>query len=69
MPNLLKKDSSEFLGQVKSIVDELARTGCLGKHDEYVDAILEGLPQEYAPVISVTKSTFETPPIIGSRCS
>nr|KYP70494.1 putative ATP-dependent DNA helicase recQ [Cajanus cajan] len=33
------------------------------KIEEYVDAVLEGLPQEYAPVVSVTESKFVTPPI------
>jgi len=43
----------EFLGKIKNIADELAGIGCPVKPDEYVDAIFEGLPQDYEPVISV----------------
>jgi len=53
----------EFLGQIKVIVNELTGIGCLIKPDECIDAILEGLPQDYAMVISVIESKFETPPI------
>jgi len=51
VPTLENKTMGEFLGQIKSI-------RCLVKHDEYVNAILEGLPQKYAPVISVIESKF-----------
>jgi len=61
---LENKSMREFLGQIKNIADELARIGCLVKLDEYVDAILEGLPQDYTPVISVIESKFETLPIM-----
>jgi len=58
------KTMREFLGQSKSIAVELAGIGCPVKHDEYVDAILDGLLQEYALVVFVIESKFETPPII-----
>jgi len=53
----------ECLGHIKSIVDDLTGTGCPVKHDEHVDAILEGLSLDYAVIISVIDSKFETPPI------
>jgi len=54
----------EFLGQIKNIVDELDGIGCPVKPYEYVDVILEGLPQDYTPVISLIESKFETSPTI-----
>ena len=53
----------EFLRQIKAIVDELAGIGCGVKAYEYFDAILEGFPQDYAPMIFIIESKFETPPI------
>jgi len=60
----------EFLRQIKAIVDELAGIGCGVKADEYVDDILEGFPQDYAPVISIIESKFEMPPLmeVGHFC-
>nr|KYP50321.1 hypothetical protein KK1_027896 [Cajanus cajan] len=57
------KTMREFLSQIKNIADELAGVGHPVPLDEYVDAILEGLPQDYAPVVSVIESKFATPPI------
>nr|KYP46943.1 hypothetical protein KK1_031425 [Cajanus cajan] len=53
----------EFLTQIKNITDELAGVGSLMSLEEYVDVVLEGLPQEYAPVVSIIESKFITPPI------
>nr|KYP67039.1 Retrovirus-related Pol polyprotein from transposon TNT 1-94 [Cajanus cajan] len=53
----------DFLTQIKTIADELAGVGSPVSLEEYVDAVLEGLPQEYAPVVSVIESKFVTPPI------
>ena len=61
--SLYGKTMREFLSQIKNIVDELAGVGNPVPHEEHVDAILEGLPQDYAPVISVIESKFETPPV------
>nr|KYP54940.1 hypothetical protein KK1_001141 [Cajanus cajan] len=52
----------DFLTQIKTIADELAGVGN-PMSLEYVDVVLEGLPQEYAPVVSVIESKFVTPPI------
>nr|KYP59280.1 hypothetical protein KK1_014712 [Cajanus cajan] len=53
----------DFLTQIKNIADELVGVGSAVSLEEYVDAVLEGLPQEYAPVVSVIESKFVTPPI------
>ena len=58
------KTMREFLSQIKNIVDELAHVDNPVPHEEHVDAILEGLPHDYAPVISVIESKFETPPVV-----
>ena len=57
------KAMDEYLHKIKGYVDELADVGVLVRHEEYVDAILEGLPSDYAPVISVIKSKKRTPSI------
>nr|KYP43533.1 hypothetical protein KK1_035007 [Cajanus cajan] len=49
---------SEFLSQIKNIADKLAGVGNLVPHEEYVDAILEGLLKDYAPVVSIIESKF-----------
>nr|KYP69844.1 hypothetical protein KK1_009050 [Cajanus cajan] len=57
------KSMHEFLTQIKNIANELARVGNHVSLEEYVDAVLEGLPQKYAPVVSVIESKFITHPI------
>lgn len=57
------KSICEFLNHIKSIVDELAGIGNPVQREEYVDAILEGLPQEFASAISVIESKFDSPSI------
>ena len=37
-------------------MDELAGVGALVRHEEYVDALLEGLLSDYASVVSVIES-------------
>ena len=51
----------EYLHKIKGYVDELADVGVPVRHKEYVDAILEGLPSDYASVISVIESKKRTP--------
>jgi len=48
-----------FSLQIKSNADELVGIGCPIKHVEYVDAILEGLVQEYAPIISIIEKHIQ----------
>nr|KYP44909.1 hypothetical protein KK1_033590 [Cajanus cajan] len=55
------KSMREFLTQIKNIIDELTRVGSPMSLEEYVDVVLEGLPEEYAPVVSVIESKFITP--------
>ena len=38
------KSIEEYLRKIKGYVDELADVGVLVCHEEYVDALLEGLP-------------------------
>ena len=53
------KSIEEYLCKIKGYFDELVR------HEEYVDALLEGLPSDYTPVISVIESKKRTPSIAG----
>ena len=57
------KTMREFLSQIKTIADEIAGVGNPIPLEEHVDAILEGLSQDYASVISVMESKFTTPPV------
>jgi len=57
------KKMDEYLHKIKSYVDELAGVGVPIRHEEHVDAILEGLPSDYAPVVSVIESKKHTPSI------
>jgi len=50
------KSMDEYLHKIKGYVDELADVGVPVRHKEYVDAILEGLPSDYASVILVIES-------------
>ena len=50
----------EYLQKIKGYVDELAGVGVLVFHEEYVDAILEGILSDYAPVIFVIESKKRT---------
>ena len=59
--NLDGKSIEEYLCKIKGYVDELAGMGVPVRHEEYVDALLEGLPFDYAPVISVIESKKRTP--------
>jgi len=44
-------------------VNELASVGVPVHHEEYVEALLEGLPSDYASVVSVIESKKRTPSI------
>ena len=57
------KSADEYLRKTKIYVDELAGVGVLVQHKEYDDALLERLPSDYAPVISVIESKKCTPSI------
>lgn len=50
---------SEFMLRIEAIADSLASIGDLITPQEYIDVILEGLPQDYGFVISVIESKFE----------
>ena len=57
------KTMREFLLRIKCIVDVLGLCGDPVLPREHLDAILEGLPEEYGPEISVIESKFEPLPI------
>ena len=50
------KTIEENLRKIKGFVDELAGVGVPDCHEEYVDMLLEGLPSDYASVVSVIQS-------------
>jgi len=54
----------EYLCKIKGYVDELASIDVPVRHEECVDALLEGLPSDYAPVVSVIESKKHTPSIV-----
>ena len=57
------KTIDEYLCKIKGFVDELASIGVSVCHEEYVDALLEGLLSDYALVISVIESKKRMPSI------
>jgi len=57
------KIMDEYLHKIKGRVDELAGVGFPVRHREHADAILEGLPSDYALVVSVIESKKLTPSI------
>ena len=57
------KSMDEDLHKIKGYVNELAGVGVPIFHEEHVDAILEGLPSDYALVVSVIESKKRTPSI------
>ena len=57
------KTMDEYLHKIKGYVDELAGVGVPVRHEEHVDAILEGLPSDYAPILSMIESKKRTPSI------
>lgn len=50
--------------QNQSYVDELAGVGVPVHHEEYVDALLEELPSDYVPIISIIEGKKRTPSIL-----
>ena len=59
------KSIYEYLCNIKGYVDELAGVRVLVRHEQYVDAFLEGLPSDYVSIISVIESKKRTPPSIA----
>ena len=57
------KSMDEYLRKIKGYVDELVGIGVRVRHEEYVDALLEGLLSDYVLVISVIESKKRTPSI------
>jgi len=61
--SLVGKTMDEYLHKIKGYVDELAGVGVSVRHEEHVNAIIEGLPLDYAPIVSVIESKKRTPSI------
>ncbi|WVZ04266.1 hypothetical protein V8G54_025072 [Vigna mungo] len=57
---LESKSVEDYLLKIKNYVDELAGVGFPVRHDEHVNAILEGLPSDYASIVSVIREQQET---------
>jgi len=57
------KSIEEYLRKIKGYIDELVGVGVPVRYEEYVDALLEGLPSNYVPVISIIESKKRTPSI------
>jgi len=53
----------EYLRRIKNYVDELAGVGFSVRHDKHVDVLLEGLPSDYAPFVSLIESKKRPPSI------
>jgi len=47
------KSIDEYLHKIKGYVDELASVDVLVGHEEYVNALLEGLPSDYALILAL----------------
>lgn len=56
---LESKSVEDYLLKIKNYVDELAGVGFPVRHDEHVDAISEGLPSDYASIVSVIREQQE----------
>lgn len=54
------KSVEEYLVRIKALVDVLASVGDPVPDQQHIDVILEGLPQDFASVISVIESKFDS---------
>ncbi|PNX93512.1 histone deacetylase, partial [Trifolium pratense] len=59
----LSRSVNEYLLRIKSIVNSLVAVGDTVSEQEQVDAILEGLPEEFNPFVMMVYSRFETPTV------
>jgi len=57
------KTIEEYLQKINGFVDELAGVGVPVRHEEYVNALLEGLPSDCASVVSIIENKKQTPSI------
>lgn len=56
---LADRTVQDYLLRIRNLIDNLASIGDPIPVNQHLDVILEGLPQEYSPVISVVESKFE----------
>ncbi|PNX90864.1 retrovirus-related Pol polyprotein from transposon TNT 1-94, partial [Trifolium pratense] len=59
----LTRSVNEYLLRIKSIVNSLIAVGDVVSVQEQVDAVLEGLPEEYNSFVMLVYSRFETPTV------
>jgi histone deacetylase 1/2 len=59
----LARSVNEYLLRIKSIVNSLIAVGDSISEQEQVDAILEGLPEEFNSFVMMVYSRFETPTV------
>lgn len=57
------KNISEYLLKIKNIVDSLTAIGDPISNQDHLDAVLEGLPEEYNPFVMMIYSRLDTPSI------
>ncbi|CAJ2646763.1 unnamed protein product [Trifolium pratense] len=57
----LSRSVNEYILRIKTIVNSLIVVGDIVSEREQVDAILEGLPEEFNPFVMMVYSRFETP--------
>lgn len=55
---LANQTVKEYLAKIKTLVDLLAAVGDLVFSRDHLDAILDGLPHEYDPIIPIVESRF-----------
>lgn len=54
---------SEYLLKIKAIVDALVAIGDPISDQDHIDAVLEGLPEEYSPFVMMIYSRIDPPSI------
>ncbi|PNX93258.1 histone deacetylase, partial [Trifolium pratense] len=59
----MARSVSEYLLRIKSIVNSLVAVGDVVSEQEQVDAILEGLPEDFNSFVMMIYSRFETPTV------
>lgn len=57
------RSMSEYLLQIKAIVDSLVAIGDPISEQDHIDVILDGLPEEYNPFVMMMYGRIDSPPI------
>jgi histone deacetylase 1/2 len=59
----LARSVNEYLLRIKTIINSLVAVGDIVSEQEHVDAILEGLPEEFNSFVMMIYSRFESPTV------